>query len=99
MGNSGSLQGDLLDRLGHLDGALQRGGIRQLDVRQQIALVLNGDETTGDAREAEACQTDQADVDHEDDDAEAEAPTHGLAVALRRALKDPVEAPEETRSE
>ena len=42
--NPGSLEGDLLDRLSHLGSALQRGGVGQLDVHQQVALVLGGDE-------------------------------------------------------
>ena len=95
MGNSRRIEGNLFDRLGYLDRALQRGGVGQLDIRHQVALVLDGDEPAGDAGEAEARQTDQADVDEEHDDAEAEAPAHGLAVGLRRPLEEPVEAAEE----
>ena len=96
VGNAGRLQGDLLDRLGHLDRALQRGRIGQLDVHHQVALVLDGDEPAGDAGEAEARQTDQADVDEEHERAQAEAPAHGLAVGFRRPLEHPVEARERT---
>ena len=95
VGYSGRIEGNLFDRLGHLDRALQRGGIGQLDVHHQVALVLDGDESAGHAGEAEACQTDQPDVDEKHDDAEAEAPTHGFAVDLRRPLEEPVEAAEE----
>ena len=67
VGDAGRLEGDLLDRLGHLDRALQRGRVGQLDVHHQVALVLDGDEPAGDAGEAEARQADQADVDQEHD--------------------------------
>ena len=93
--NPGRLQGDLLGCPGHLGRALQRGRVGQLDVGQQIALVLRGNEAAGNAREAEARQADQADVDQENDRAEAERPADGLAVGSCRPLKDPVEAPEE----
>src|SRR5262249_9493890 len=92
--NPGRLQSNLLDRVGYVDGAFQRGRIGQLDVRHQVALVLDGHEPSGDAGEAPARQTDQTDVDEEHDRAEAEAPAHGLAVRLRRSLEDPVEAAE-----
>ena len=45
----GRLEGDLLDRVGHLERALQRGGVGQLDVDQQVALVLLGMKPVGDA--------------------------------------------------
>ncbi len=96
MGNAGRLEGNLFDRLGHLERALQRGRIGQLDVHHEVALVLEGDEAAGDAGEAEARQADQADGDQQHDGAEAEAPAHGLAVGLGRPFKDPVEAMEET---
>ena len=51
----------------HLDRALQRGRVGQLDVDDQVALVLDGDEPAGDAGEAEARQAEQADVDQEHD--------------------------------
>ena len=61
----------------------------------QPALVLSGDKARGNAGEAEARQADQADIDQQHDDAEAEAPSHGLSVGPRRAVEDPVEAPKE----
>ncbi len=95
MGNTGCIEGDLFDLRGHLDSALQRGGVGQLDVHQQVAPVLDGDEPAGDAGEADARQTDQGGVDKEHDDAEAEAPA-SRAVGLCRPFEGPVEAAEET---
>src|SRR5262249_8560444 len=63
--------------------------------RHQVALILDGDEAAGDAGEAKARQPEQANVDQEHNDAEAEAPAHGLAVNVRRPLEDPVEGAEE----
>src|SRR5207302_249219 len=39
VGNAGRLQGNLFDRVGYLERALQRGRVGQLDVRHQVALV------------------------------------------------------------
>ena len=91
----GRLQGDPLDLRGRLGRALQRGGIRQLDVRDQVALVLDRDEPGGDAGHAEGRQAEQADVDQEHDRAQAEAPAHGLAIGPGRPIEGPVEGPEE----
>src|SRR5262249_11392088 len=65
VGNSRRLQGNLFDRVGYFDRALQRSRIGQLDVRHQVALVLDGNEPAWDAVEAQERQTDQADVDEE----------------------------------
>src|SRR5262249_18494306 len=64
------------------------------NVDEQAALVLAGDESAGDLRKAEARQSDQADVDHEHDGAEAKAPSHGLAVGVSRPVEAPVKAAE-----
>ena len=95
MGDAGRLPGDLPDLLHHFDRALQRGRVGQLNVDDQAALVLAGDEPRGDAGEAEARQADQADVDQEHDRAEAEGPAHDPPVDVGRPIEDPVEAPEE----
>ena len=89
VGNAGRLESDLLDRLGHLDRALERGRVGQLHVHHQIALILDRDELAGNPSKAEARQTDQAEVDQEHERALAEATAHGLAVGFGRAARTP----------
>ena len=78
-----------LDALDDLDRALERGRVGQLDVDDQAALVLDGDEAGGNAGEAEARQADQADIDQEHDRAQAEGPAHDAAVDVRSPRRRP----------
>ena len=93
--NAGRLEADLFDLGDRFDRPLQRGRVGQLDVGDQVALVLDRDEPGGDAGHAEARQSEQADIDHEHDRAQAKAPAYGLAIGLRHPAKERVEGAEE----
>ena len=58
-------QGDLLDALDHLVGARHGGGVGELHVDQQIALVLLRDEAGGGAHEPQPSQAQQPAVDQQ----------------------------------
>src|SRR5580704_13185091 len=61
----GRLAGQLADLVQHALGAVERGAVRQLHRRQQIALVLDRDKAGGHPRQAVTADADQ---DQRDDD-------------------------------
>ena len=71
------------------------GGVGQLDVEQQVALVLLRDEAGRGADELEIGQHQQAGVDQQGDQADAQQAAHQPHVQGRAGAEDPVEQPEE----
>ena len=69
--------------------------VRQLDVDEQIALILRGDEAGRRARHPPPGQPEQAAVDHQHDHAEAQQLPDRPAVGGGDAVEDAVETPEE----
>ena len=88
-------QDDPLDLRQHGRGALHAGGVGQLDVDQQIALVLIGDEALGRRRHVAVRQEQQPAVQQQHDHAHAQQAANRPAVQLRDLGENPVEAPEE----
>ena len=84
--DAGGFVGHLLQPGRDLAGALQRRRVGQLHVDQQIALVLLGNEADGYRREAPVGQVEQAAVDqqHEQADAEERADQRGYRRRCRR---------------
>src|SRR4029077_20566208 len=95
VGRAGCLQSDFCDGVADLDRALQRGRIRQLNVGEEVALVLDRDEAARNAAEAQTRQTEQTNIAQEHDRAQADAPAHSLAVELRGLIEETVESTEE----
>ncbi len=83
---------DLLDLVQHLLGPLQRGAVRQLHRRQQIALVLDRDEAGRHARQAIAADADQDQRDQNGDVAVRDQLADQPGIAALHAVVDRVEA-------
>ena len=81
--------GDFFDAGHDLFGAIDGGGIGQLHVEDQIALVLLRDEAGRGLDELPAGQHQQAAVDDADNDAQAQDVADGLAVDRRSCLSKP----------
>ena len=69
--DTGGIQGDVLDPLNDIFGATDGGGIRQLDVDQQVAFVLCRNKSRRRGGEAPPGQGQQSNVNHDDDEADA----------------------------
>ena len=96
MGHPRGLECDLFDLVGGFQSTLNRSRVRQLDVRDQVALVLHGNEARGDAGKSEPCKADKTDVDEQHDGAETEAPADSVAVKVSGPVEEPVETVEES---
>ena len=54
--DAGRAQQDVLDLLRHLEGAVDRGAVRELEARDEVALVLVGQEAGGHRRKSSECR-------------------------------------------
>ena len=95
VGHAGDAAGDLVDLGQDRVGPLHRGGVGQLDVDEQVALILRGDKAGRRARHPPHGQPEQADVDHQHDHAQAQQLPDRPAVGRGDAVEEAVEAPEE----
>src|SRR5262245_46298075 len=86
------LAGEFLDSAHHALRPQYRCGIWQLDVDEQIALVLRGDETLGGAIEAGVSKCQQAAVNHQYDHADTKEAADGAGVYPGGIIKGAIEA-------
>ena len=86
---------DLLNAVHHGHRPLQRRRVGQLDVDDQIALVLAGDEAAGQDEEAVDRRGEQGRVEQQHDAAEAEVPAHQPGVDAGYGVEENVEAAED----
>jgi hypothetical protein len=93
--DAGRPEQDLLDLLGHLEGPLQGGAVGELEARDEVALVLVGDEAPGHLPE----QQQRRRAEHREDDQNQrparEELAHAAVVASHHRLEAPVEDAEE----
>ncbi len=95
VGHAGDGAGNFVDFGQDFIGPLHRGAVRQLDVDEQIALILHGDEAGRRARHPPPGQPEQTEVDHQNNHAQAQHLPDRPAVGRRDAIEEAVETPEE----
>ena len=93
--NAGRVHGDLLDALHEPLRPVGGGGIGQLNVEEQVALVLLRHEAGGRADKLEIGQHQQAGIDEQGDQAGAEQAGYHANIQGRADAEEPVEQPEE----
>ena len=91
--------GDVFDRGHDVPGASHRGGVGQLHVQEQIALVLLRDKARGHVDEGEVGQQQQAAVDRQGEQAHAQQAADHADIGFRADPEYPVEQPEEPAQE
>src|SRR5882757_8033864 len=74
----------------YIFGAVEGRAIRQLREGHEIPLILGGDESCGDAREAENGKPDQASVNDNRNHAGTQRVRNKLSVTPRCAAKEPI---------
>ena len=99
MGDPGRVVGQRLDPRHDPLRALHRGRIGQLHVEHQVALVLLGDEARRSVVELPIGQPQQAGVDQQGDQADAQQARHQPDVQGRAGAEDEVEQAEEPAQE
>ncbi len=95
MGDAGLGQGDLGDFTCHRFGAIECGAIGQLHHADQISLVLRRDKAAGDDLEHQVGGAGEDGVEAEHQGLAADQAADGLAISVRAALEQLVEAIEE----
>ena len=78
----------------HTLGALDRRGVGQLHVQEQVALILLGDEARGCTDELPVGQHQQAAVNEQDHHADAQEAADQASVEHGHPVEEAVEAPE-----
>ena len=76
-------------------GAAERSRVRQLQVDQQIALVLGGNESLGRLRETAIGQHQQSAIDHQHQQADLDQPADAPGVDVRAEVESHVERAKE----
>lgn len=99
MRDSGGLQNDFVGGFGDGFRSVDRGGVRKLDVRNEVAFVLLRDESHGGFQKAVAGESEQAEVEDGDDGGDPGESGHSFPVTVADEFKDGVESPEEPAEE
>src|SRR5262245_32619968 len=93
--DAGGLSDDFIDPRQHGLGALERCGIRQLNIEEGVALVLLRNESDRYLGEAEISQAEQSQIDQHRDCGAAEADGDHLSIYLGALIEEAIEALEE----
>ena len=95
VGNPRGFADDFIRRRGDRLGAVDRGGVRKLDIRNEVAFVLLWDESHRRLQKTKACQPEECEVKDHDEGRHPRQPGHGIAVAVGDFVENGVESAEQ----